>query len=184
MFPGAVSWDRSLTLRRGHRHKAAARGPLRSCGRLGRNSLNWWLDRFRWRPVALPRRGQLRARSLWQRAHSCRWLSSLRRKCGPLAEVRVLRFAICHELSVDLWQRLVGSARSRNPRIMGAMQSTNRPSPAYNEQIDWLLNGKMWRFGLGIEQRVDFFAPALLAATNMSKGRTACLTIAPVRIEC
>ena len=74
--------------------------------------------------------GQPRARSLWERAHSCRWLSRLRRKCGPLTEVRVLRFAISHELSVDLWQSLVGSARSRNPRIMGAMQSTNRPSPA------------------------------------------------------
>jgi hypothetical protein len=45
---------------------------------------------------------------------------------------------------------------------------------SHNEQIDWLLKGKMWRSGLGIEQRVDFFAPHLLAATNMSKGRTAC----------
>ena len=48
---------------------------------------------------------------------------------------------------------------------MGAMQSTRR---RYNEQIDWMLKGKMWRSGLGIEQRVDFFAPALLATTNMS----------------
>ena len=54
---------------------------------------------------------------------------------------------------------------------MGAMQSTRR---RYNEQIDWMLKGKMWRSGLGIEQRVDFFADS--RATNMSKGWTACLT--------
>ena len=54
--------------------------------------------------------------------------------------------------------------------------SNVEPSQSHNEQIDWLLKGKMWRSGLGIEQRVDFFAPHLLAATNMSKGWTACLT--------
>jgi hypothetical protein len=40
--------------------------------------------------------------------------------------------------------------------------ASNVDAQSHNEQIDWLLKGKMWRSGLGIEQRVDFFAPALL----------------------
>jgi hypothetical protein len=109
MFPGAV---RSiLILRRGHRHWSAAQGPFAESRAAGAEqpALVALIPKA---ARCAARRGQLRARSLRERAHSCRWLTRLRRKCGPLAEVRVLRFAICHELSIDLWQRLVGSARS------------------------------------------------------------------------
>jgi hypothetical protein len=37
----------------------------------------------------------------------------LRWRRNTLAEVRILRFAICDELQIDLWQRFAGPARLR-----------------------------------------------------------------------
>ena len=43
----------------------------------------------------------------------------------------------------------------------------------------------MWRSGLGIEQRVDFFAPPLLAGNQHEQRQDRMFgPIAPVRIEC
>ena len=55
---------------------------------------------------------------------------------------------------------------------IGPRQTSSRTVTQLADRL--AAQGKMWRSGLGIEQRVDFFAPPLLAATNMSKGRTAC----------
>jgi len=48
-----------------------------------------------------------------ERARLRRWLSRLRWRRITLAEVRILRFAICHELQIDLWQRPAGPRRLR-----------------------------------------------------------------------
>ena len=68
-----------------------------------------WHNCLRWRRVALLRRG----RSLRERARLRRWLSRLRWRRVTLAEVRILRFAICHELQIDLWQGPAGPRRLR-----------------------------------------------------------------------
>jgi hypothetical protein len=47
----------------------------------------------------------------WVRLHW--WLRRLRWRRVTLPEVWILRFAICHELRIDLWQRLGGLARLR-----------------------------------------------------------------------
>ena len=67
----------------------------------------------------MARRSQLRAHSLWQRAHPRRWFSRLRRRCSTLAEVRILRFAIRQKLPIDLWQRPAGSPRLCSPTHYG-----------------------------------------------------------------
>ena len=58
----------------------------------------------RWRRL----RGS-RSRIGWARE----WLDCLRWRRVTLAEVRILRFAICHELQIDLWQRPAGPRRLR-----------------------------------------------------------------------
>jgi hypothetical protein len=42
------------------------------------------------------------------------WLGRLRWRRITLAEVRILRFAICDELQIDLWQRAASPARLRH----------------------------------------------------------------------
>jgi hypothetical protein len=61
---------------------------------------------------------------------STEWLGRLRWRRVTLAEVRILRFAICDELQIDLWLRFVARRGCGVPRMTGAMQSRKRPSPA------------------------------------------------------
>jgi hypothetical protein len=87
-----------IGLRRGRR--------LRDRGRL-------WFYCLRWRRVALACRRHLRGRTPRERARLHWWLGRLRWQRVTLAEVRILHFAICHELRIDLWQRSAGPTRLR-----------------------------------------------------------------------
>jgi hypothetical protein len=78
-------------------------------GRRGRVRRSRWLDCLRWGRSALTRRRAgcgSRAR-LQRRFAGWRWWRN------TLAEVRILHFAICYELRVDLWQRLASTAPLR-----------------------------------------------------------------------
>jgi hypothetical protein len=86
---------------------------LRDRGRLGWACLHWRLDCLGWRRVALARRCHLRGRSPRERARLHWRLARLRWQRVTLAEVRILHFAICHELQIDLWQRSTGPTRLR-----------------------------------------------------------------------
>jgi hypothetical protein len=106
--PGVLT---ELTLRRYHRYWSAARARLagsRAAG-VGSPALAGRLLAMAGRcagapaPLAGPQPSGLH----W-------WLGRLRWRRITLAEVRILRFAICDELQIDLWQRAASPARLRH----------------------------------------------------------------------
>ena len=102
---------------------------LRDRRRLPWTCLHWRLDRLRWRRVALA----LRGRTPRKRARLNGWLACLRWQRVTLAEVRILRFAICHKLQIDLRQRPAGSTRLR--RIRGNLANYFEDFPLTSDRV-------------------------------------------------
>jgi hypothetical protein len=99
---------------------------LRGRGRLGWARLHWRLDCLRWRDVALARRRHLRGRS--PRASTGGWAA-----CDGGA-LRWPKFGFCALQSATSCRLICGKGLPARrgcgiPRMMGAMQSTKRPSP-------------------------------------------------------
>jgi len=122
--PGVLT---ELTLRRYHRYWSAARARLagsRAAG-VGSPALAGRLLAMAGRCAGAPAplAGSQPSGLHW-------WLGRLRWRRITLAEVRILRFAICDELQIDLWLRFVARRGCGVPRMTGAMQSRKRPSPA------------------------------------------------------
>jgi hypothetical protein len=129
MFPGAVSWGSILTLRRGHRHWAAAQGPAESRAAVAEQ------------PALVARLVPMAARCVAPPGPTAGSQPAGAGSLVPMAHSLATEvwsagrsFGFCALQSATSCPSICGRGlldrRGRaNLRIIGVIQSTNRPSP-------------------------------------------------------